>query len=203
MSHELYIFGSTTRGDVSPTSDVDILVLPFTSGKSNFPENWSIYSPNLIQSYFNQGRLFAWHLYLESQCIFTPNGTPYLDTLGAPTEYSTKREDIEHLRLLLRNARDELSSGTNSVIYELGIVYTAVRDIAMSASWDLLEHPSFSRNAPFELPIKCPLEFSVYEQAMRARHSSTRGTDMPVDLKEVTLQILRAPLDEWIEELRR
>lgn len=202
MNHELYVFGSVARGEVIPTSDIDILVIPFTSDRSLFPTEWSIYSPELVEEYFRMGRLFAWHLYLEARCIFTPNKTSFLAALGAPAPYSTMAQDILELESLLREAIEEIKSGTNSLVYELGIVYTAIRDIAMSASWAILEVPCFSRRAPYELPVPCPLPFEAYEDAMLARHSSTRGVEIRIDLERTTQEIVRAPWTQWVESLR-
>lgn len=202
MKHEIYVFGSIARGEVFPTSDVDILVLPFTSDRSQFPASWSIYSPELVREYFLQGRLFAWHLHLEAQCIFSSNDTPFLETLGAPEPYSTMAQDIDDLEKLLREAVHELELGTNSMVYELGIAYTAIRDIAMSASWALLGTPCFSRSAPYELPTPCPLSLIAYESAMLARHCSTRGTEIGTDLEWAAQEIIQAPLGQWVESLR-
>jgi hypothetical protein len=202
MTHEIYVFGSAVRGEVSPTSDIDILVLPFTSDRSIFPTGWSIYSPELIKEYFQKGRLFAWHLHLEAQCIFTPNETSFLDDLGKPAPYSTMFNDIVELEHLLIDAIDEIESGTNSLIYELGIAYTAVRDIAMSASWAFLGAPCFSKRAPYELPVACPLPLTVYEGAMLARHSSTRGVDVSIDFEKTAYEFVRAPWRKWIKSIK-
>jgi predicted nucleotidyltransferase len=202
MTHEIYVFGSICRGEVSPTSDVDVLVLPFTDNRTNFPPSWSIYAPELLREYYSLGRLFAWHLHLEAKCIFSPFGLPFLSTLGVPVPYSTMRKDIDDLEELLQEAIHELKTGTKSVVYELGIVYTAIRDIAMSASWALLGTPCFSSDAPYRLPKPCPLEFVTYNQAKISRHSSTRGAEIEGDLDQAINEIICAPFEQWIESLR-
>lgn len=202
MNHEIYVFGSICRGEVSPTSDVDILVLPFTNVRSNFPNGWSIYTPEIIREYYSQGRLFAWHLHLEAKCIFSLNEIPFLTTLGSPKAYSTMNQDIDELEILLQEAINELKNGTKSFVYELGIAYTAIRDIAMSASWALLKAPSFSSDAPYQLPSPCPLDYSTYNLAKLARHSSTRGIDIEADLSSVINKIISAPWGPWIDSLR-
>jgi len=203
MSHEIYIFGSITRGEICPTSDVDVLVLPFSEDRSQFPAGWSIYSPTLIEEYFRKGRLFAWHLHSEARCIYSPNAMPFLDSLGKPAAYSTMAQDIDELEKLLIEAVAEIRAKTNSLIYELGIVYTAIRDIAMSASWALLSQPCFSRNAPYCLPLPCPVSEDVYYRAMLARHSSTRGIEIDFDLDKTSQEIARAPLGHWVQSLRK
>lgn len=202
MSHEIYVFGSITRGDVTPTSDIDVLVVPLSEDRSRFPAGWSIYSPSLIEEYFRKGRLFAWHLHSEARCIYSPNAKPFLDTLGQPASYSTMEKDLDELESLLSEALAEIRAKTNSLVYELGIAYTAIRDIAMSASWALLDQPCFSRNAPYLLPIQCPVPATAYHGAMLARHSSTRGFDVDFDLDEISQELERAPLVNWVQSLR-
>jgi hypothetical protein len=111
-------------------------------------------------------------------------------------------QDIDELALLLQEAIDELKSGTKNIVYELGIVYTAIRDLAMSASWALLGAPCFSSDAPYKLPNPCPLEVSTYNAAKLSRHSSTRGVEVSTDLDETVSKIVRAPLGRWVETLR-
>ncbi len=178
MIHDIYVFGSICRGESSPTSDVDVLVIPFAGESSEFPSGWSIYSPKLIQEYYAKGRLFAWHLHLEAKCVFSSDELSFLSRLGSPAPYSTMIDDINDLENLLQQAVTELKNGTRNIIYELGIIYTALRDLAMSASWTLLGVPCFSSNAPYKLPVHFPLSLATYKQAMLARHSSTRGTEL-------------------------
>lgn len=202
MIHDLYIFGSATRGEVSPTSDIDILVVPLGNGQSEYPAAWSVYSSETIRSYFNSGRLFAWHLHLEAKCIHSANPTPYLLSLGEPAPYSTAGEDIDDLERMLRESLREIGSRTSNLIYELGIAYTAIRDIAMAASWALLDRPCFSRDAPFLLPSPCPISRKAYRGAMLARHSSTRGSDHNIQTEEIAKELLAAPILFWVRDIR-
>ncbi len=202
MSHEIYVFGSVTRGEIAPTSDIDVLVFPFAGERSRFPSGWSVYSPALIEEYYRKGRLFAWHLHLEAQCVYSPNATPYLDTIGPPATYSTMSQDVDDLEDLLIEALAEIRAKTKSIVYELGIAYTAIRDIAMSASWVFFDQPCFSRNAPYVLPFPCPLPVAAYHSAMLARHSSTRGIDTDIDTANTSQELLQAPLGPWIQALR-
>lgn len=202
MIHDLYIFGSAARGEVSPTSDIDVLVIPLGNGPSEYPDAWSVYSPAIIQSYFKLGRLFAWHLYLEAKCIHSANPTPFLSSLGAPALYSSVSEDIDDLDGMLRESLREMQSQTTNLVYELGIAYTAIRDIAMAASWVLLDRPCFSRNAPFLLPSPCPISREAYSGAMLARHSSTRGSDHNIEIDDIAKELLAAPILSWVRDIR-
>jgi len=202
MIHDLYIFGSAARGEVSPTSDIDVLVIPLGDGRPEYPDAWSVYSPAIIQSYFQSGRLFAWHLHLEAKCIHSANPTPFLSSLGTPAPYSSAGEDIDDLEGLLRDSLGEIRSQTTNLIYELGITYTAIRDIAMAASWALLERPCFSRNAPFLLPCPCPISREAYRGAMLARHSSTRGSDHDIEIEDIAKELLAPPILSWVRDIR-
>lgn len=202
MIHDLYIFGSAARGEVSPSSDIDVLVIPLGDTQSEYPPAWSVYSPVVIKSYFESGRLFAWHLYLEAKCIHSASPTPYLSVLGPPAPYSTAGEDIDDLELMLRDSLLEIQSRTMNLIYELGIAYTAIRDIAMAASWAILDRPCFSRDAPFLLPIRCPISQEAYKGAMLARHSSTRGSDHNINAEDIAEALLAAPLISWVRDIR-
>jgi len=202
MSHEIYIFGSSVRGEVSPTSDIDVLVIPIAGARTDYPASWSVYSPEVIKDYFQAGRLFAWHLHLEAQRIFPLEGTSFLTQLGKPAPYSSARSDIADLEHILKDSLLEIRAGSNNLIYELGISYTAIRDIAMAASWMLLEKPSFSRYIPYALPVVCPLPIDAYCGAMLARHQTTRGATYPFDLEAVTNQLITAPILNWVDNLK-
>lgn len=203
MSHDIYIFGSLCcRGESSPTSDVDVLVIPFTSKRSLFPDNWSVYTPELIAEYFQEGRLFAWHLHLEAKCVFTLRDQPFLASLGAPAPYFTMMSNIDDLEDLLLDALKELSNGTKNIIYELGIAYTALRDLAMSASWSLMGAPCFSCDAPYRLPVDFPLKKSTYQQAMLARHSSTREAELDFDPREAAIDLMQVSFGQWVTSLK-
>lgn len=203
MTHEIYVFGSVCRGDSTPTSDVDVLVVPFDVASSQFPQNWSVYSPELLSEYFKVGRLFAWHLYLEAKCVFSPRSEYFLTSLGSPAPYSTASDDIDDLEVLLNEALNELAAGTENVIYELGITYTAIRDLAMSASWSLLGSPCFGADAPYRLPVAPPLPRETYHQAMMARHASTRGVRLDFDPANTAAVVANASLKSWVASLRQ
>ena len=153
--------------------------------------------------YFGDGRLFAWHLYLESKCIYSAHPTPYIRSLGEPSPYCTAGKDIDALWELFRGAISEIKRGTKSTIFELGIAYTALRDIAMSASWTLMEKPCFSRKAPYEIPNPLPIPKKDYEAAMYARYSSTRGLDREIATERVSKSFMGAAVIDWVQQIRK
>lgn len=202
MTHEIYIFGSMTRGEVSSSSDADVLVIQDSPKSDSFPHSWSVYSKKTIESYFADGRLFAWHLHLEAVQVYPRSGSGFIADLGTPAPYCSLAQDLDDLQLLLENSLFELQNGSPSPIYELGLTYTAIRDIAMAASWSMLARPSFSRYAPYELPVRCPLPLAIYEIAMRARHASTRGTAEPNEYDLAVNHLRTSPILEWVESVR-
>jgi hypothetical protein len=143
-------------------------------------------------------------LHLEAKCIYSAGPIPYLAALGAPALYSSARTDIDDLEGMLHQSLLQIMNKTSNLIYELGIAYTAVRDIAMAASWILMERPCFSRNAPYVLPNPCPLSTEAYRGAILARHSSTRGSDYDIDAAErIAKEFLTAPILPWVKDIRR
>lgn len=192
-----------TRGEVSSSSDADVLVIQDSPAQNSFPPSWGVYSKKTIEAYFSAGRLFAWHLHLEAVQIYPRSGVGFLADLGEPSPYSSVVEDLADLQVLLENSLIELQKNSPSSIYEIGLTYTAIRDIAMAASWSILEKPSFSRYAPYELPVQCPLPLAIYETAIRARHASTRGTVEPSEYDLAASYIKACPILEWVESIRR
>ena len=203
MSHDIFLFGSIVRGEVSETSDVDVLVIPTSSmATTRYPPDWSVYQRDTIAGYFTEGRLFAWHLHLESRCVHSAGPTNWLEKLGTPAPYQSAQRDVSALTDLLEESLAQLTANSNRAIYELGLCYTALRDIAMAASWKRLGAPSFSRYAPYLLPEVLPLDRNVYEDAMIARHFSTRGGNRPSEIDASASALLEAPVVAWAQSLR-
>ena len=202
MNHDIFIFGSLVRGEVSSTSDSDVLVIPVNAvHRDTYPTNWSVYQRETIKGYFDAGRLFAWHLHLESHCVFSAEPKNWLQVIGTPAPYQGAKDDVRSLTDLLKESLEALRNGTNSEIYELGICYTALRDIAMSASRRHMGRPSFSRDAPYQMPVPVPLSRDAYVCAMAARHYSTRGGPYPQLVEDTVREMLTAPLVDWVSHI--
>lgn len=203
MSFDIYVFGSVVRGEVGNTSDVDLLVIPVSDfSREGVPSSWSVYGRDVMGQYFQEGRLFAWHLFRQSVCVFAGGGD-WMKKLGAPAPYTSARDDIISLSALLESSLSELRNGTDSIVYELGICYTAIRDIAMSASWAMKDEPDFSKYAPYQLLHKCPLPLPDYKVGMLCRHYSTRGTVRPEGVDLSVKAFVNAPLLDWAKSLER
>jgi len=183
---ELYAFGSIVRGEIDALSDVDILAIITDSSIVNieFRSDWSVYSKDNIASYFRDGKLFAWHLYLESKCIFSDADTDFLMSLGRPNDYTESKDDIAGFIEMIKDCFVSIENKDSSLIYEIGLLAVCIRDIAMCASWSLCDKPVFSRVAPFLLPINSPVSLVLYNEMYKARFSNTRGVFCDIRIYE-------------------
>lgn len=199
MKNDVYIFGSVARGEVERNSDVDVLLITREKDtRREFPETWSVYTEDVIGNYYASGRLFAWHLHLEAKCVFSERDIPFLSALGEPSPYENHKEDFESLKSLLLESLNELREGTQSTIFEIGLVYTALRDIATIASTKILKSPCFSRYSPFLIPINFPLAKDTYNLAIEARLLATRNFHTGKNLDGIKKELIAAPLKEWV-----
>lgn len=203
MSYELYIFGSAVRGEVTKNSDIDVLVITDqVEKKSMFPDSWSVYSQKSIERYFSEGKLFAWHLHLDAKCIHCSESTTFLKKLGEPSPYNNLPDDFYSLSDLLDRSLDEIIS-TQSEVFEIGLIYTALRDIAMVASTALNDRPCFSRYSPYKLSVKLPIPKDLYEVMIEARLTSTRGVEFTGDVNQLTEMLASSGIKSWVKRLEK
>ena len=204
MNTSIHIFGSITRGEAALDSDVDVLVVSdATSVAGCYPAEWSVYRADVLREKFVRGDLFAWHLALDAQCVYAPDGEGHVKRFGLPSPYVRVREDISLFREVLATSLDELRGGSSSRVFELGICHTALRDIAMSASYHLFERPNFSRYSPLQIPVDFGVSRRAYEISVKARHASARGTKPPDDVEFAISEFLDADLVGWAGAVER
>ncbi len=208
------IFGSHVRNDSDELSDLDFLILVrdgtgktpdaeiLTYGQKVFgkPPSLSWYGINKLKTMFNEGHLFAWHLYLESKPI---EEFPAVSSLfGRPNNYQSALADIAGLQFLVEGVKTAIYAVPENAAFELGILYVCARNIAMSASWHLLKTPDFTRHSPYKLGrLNCPVEPGTYNQAMRCRMAGQRGLAPPTGVSKKDVLEFRKQLLPWIEEL--
>ncbi len=194
------VFGSMARGDYDGSSDADILVVvEDRSGKvcedlvADYVRPWvaqlptiSWYGRHRLQSMFRNGHLFAWHLYLESKVLWGPSAI--VDVFGRPAPYKDALLDMSSFHEVIEGVPHALRHCMNNAIYEMGLLYVCVRNIAMSASWHFCGEPDFTRYSPFNPKLRelCATRRS-YELAMSCRMASQRGLRIanPVDTDTV------------------
>lgn len=182
------VFGSYARGDFDALSDLDVLVLVKDGSGTTSEEvvveaitpllpkrpSVSFYGERKLRAMFEEGHLYAWHLFLESHSIA---GFPDMKTIfGQPSAYGTALEDVAGLIKILDDVERQIRSAPHNSIFEMGILYVCARNIAMSASWHFSRQPDFGRYSPFSFPkIPFPLSKTQYEIMMQCRMASTRG----------------------------
>lgn len=206
----IVVFGSYSRGDYDAQSDLDLLVV-VKDGSGTTPERQiieairsslpkepsvSFYGERKLQALFEEGNLFAWHLFLEARGVeWFPRPSA---VLKRPNPYATSLEDIGGLVAILEGVSSQVARNPWNAVFESGILYVCARNIAMSASWHLKARPDFGRYSPFELPKECrfPLSEEQYDLAMRCRMASTRG-EAPPNVTSRTVEAMSAELSPW------
>jgi Nucleotidyltransferase domain len=185
------VFGSVARGDHDELSDADVLVIvKDRSGKvpervvRDYVRPWvgeaptiSWYGRERLQNMFSSGHLFAWHLSDESYAVWGPADIQEL--FGRPAPYRDALLDVSSFHAIMAGIPAALRNCPGNAVYEMGLLYVCIRNIAMSASWHLCDKPDFTRYSPFNLESR---EFCAsragYELAMACRMSSQRGLRM-------------------------
>jgi hypothetical protein len=184
----IYAFGSVCRGDVSPESDIDLLAIVEGHDARFSAEDYSIYSYERIREIWQEGNPFAWHLAIESKMLFASDKTDFLSSIGKPGPYRRCREDCEKFRALFEEATVSFTSHPDSKIFDLSMVFLAIRNFATCYSLGKMDKPDFSRSAALRLGDRSlTISADAYEVLQRSRILSTRGTGESVSAEEANL----------------
>jgi len=175
----IYAFGSVCRGEVDKYSDIDLLAIIEKNEKneSTFDaQKYSIYKEERIIELWNEGNPFAWHLFLESKLIYSDNKNDLLKKIGKPNEYLNVTKDLDKFYSLYKDSLRSLNETKSSYIFDLSMIFLAIRNFASCYSLGYLNDYQFSRKTAINLKnnkLKISNEsFSILE---RARVLSTRG----------------------------
>lgn len=205
------LFGSKSRNDDDKDSDLDVLVVVANGTGKTSPDvvvefvrkefgktpSLSWYGKRKISAMFKSGDLFAWHLYLEARALA---GTKLDVLLGEPSDYIGALSDIKDLQGIAKRVEQNVMACSANAVFEMGILYVCVRNIAMAASWRLASTPSFGRYSPYHLPIEFPLTQETYEIMIQCRIASQRGGGLPNVSALQVLEVQRNILI-WSEEV--
>lgn len=194
----LYLFGSAARGDSDSSSDLDILAVydeqpevvqrksVLSSVCAQFGDRVTLaeYSSKRLETMFDEGHLFAWHLYQEAKPLQIPGLlSQQSSSFSSPAPYKGGIDDARRFVGLLSSVATEVQCESCSLVHEAGLAYLALRNIAMSLSIKLQKRADFSRNSPLNisasLAICPPCSVTDFEVLVAARHASQRGLFPP------------------------
>jgi len=206
MTH-IYAFGSLCRGDVTRTSDVDLLAIVDGYDERFEPEMFSIYSYSRLREIWAEGNPFAWHLSLESKLLHASDETDFINALGRPNAYDKCRQDCEKFADLICQAEESLAGGNASIVFDLSAIFLGIRNFATCFSLAILQRPDFSRHSALKLgPKQLEIAPDAYATLEAARILCTRGTGEcltteRVDLTKGEIPRIRAWTKRLLEEI--
>ncbi|MEZ8055243.1 MULTISPECIES: nucleotidyltransferase domain-containing protein [Vibrio] len=199
----IYAFGSTCRGEVDMSSDIDMLAIVNGRDTRFNPTDYSIYSYDRIHELWNQGNPFAWHLFLESKLIYSPDDIDYLRSIGEPSVYTSGVADCEKFREIFLSATESINHSSLTEIFDLSSVFLSVRNFATCYSLHCNINPDFSRNSACNLgKHSIPVDDSIYRLLERARVLCTRGVGQLLNPSEVdSTKMNLGEIDSWMIEI--
>ncbi|SHM98868.1 nucleotidyltransferase domain-containing protein [Flavobacterium xinjiangense] len=204
--NSIRVFGSNARGDNTSYSDYDVLVVLKKSQiitselereiKILFENEISIswYSESRIKTLFEMGHLFAWHLYKES---VPTSQNDFIEQLGKPMDYKFAEQDISSLLEILKPIQKSVNACPRNLIYEAGLLYVCIRNIAISALPVICNQYLFETHVPYKLNLL--MSAKNYDLLLHARYTSTRATVKP-DLNIETFNLLFKEAETWALE---
>jgi hypothetical protein len=201
----IYAFGSICRGDVSATSDVDLLAIVDGYDERFSRDDYSVYSYDRIREIWSEGNPFAWHLASESKLLFASDERDYINSLSKPTRYRNARQDCQKFLLLFTEARKSIETTVATATFDLSMVFLAIRNFATCLSLGNLDRPDFSRQSAIRIGgHSLPIEKRTFDVLERSRILCTRAIGSPISEKEAAAAIRQFPnIQNWMECLLR
>jgi hypothetical protein len=199
----IYIFGSMVRGEIDQYSDIDLLLISDESTKNVDPDKYSIYSPERVKELYDEGNPFAWHLFYESRLVYSSENEDFLNKLGKPFKYSNCKPDLLKFKRLFDDSKVSIHENDFSIVFDLSMIFLAIRNFATCYTLGNYETPIFSR-LTFEKLTDYPLilDDDIKDILMMSRLSSTRGIDYSFDDKFLTLLELNLyRIENWFNEI--
>jgi hypothetical protein len=136
----IYAFGSVCRGDISPTSDIDLIAIVDQHDVRFNQNDYSIYSYRRIREIWEEGNPFAWHLALESKLLFASDQIDFMKSLGTPARYGKAPQDCQKFFSLFREAAHSINIVPTAVPFDLSMVFLAVRFLNLGSLTKRLQH---------------------------------------------------------------
>lgn len=203
MSGHLYAFGSLCRGELDELSDIDLLACVATQEEARQVDSsrFSVYTYERIRALWIEGNPFAWHLYLESRLLYSPDGADFIRSLGAPHAYQRVHTDCAKFLRLFEESAAALRSERDSKVFHLSCIFLAARNFATCLSF-LRGMPIFSRRSPLKLEPRLPIGEAEFDLLIRARVLSTRGAGPTLTPTEISMAAATcSDIQSWMESL--
>lgn len=202
---EIYAFGSIVRGDIDIFSDIDLLIVKQKDEKLTGidKEKFSIYTYKRIEDLWQEGNPFAWHLYIESKCVFSSNKIPFLHTLGEPSCYQNLENDLYKFYNLFLTSKKSLLDNNYSTDFDLSMIFLSIRNFASCFSLGYLNRNEFSRNSAIKIgDYSISINSSVYNKLKEARLLATRGIGETISGDDLNQVIIEIPeIEKWFNKL--
>jgi len=186
----IYIFGSICRGEIDKQSDVDLLaIIENGEDNSNFDINkFSVYTVKRLKELWQEGNPFAWHLFIESKLVFSNNQSDLFKKWGRPNLYLHSKRDLEKFSNLFNDSMKSINESKSSEIFDLSMIFLAIRNFASCYSLGHLKDYNFSRYSALNLKSnKLEISSDSFEVLERARILSTRGIGELITKKETEM----------------
>lgn len=209
-------YGSSVRGDASPSSDIDVLLV--VDGEVSLEEAtklcsavWetraldiSLYAQGSFLNLCQQGSLFAWHIATESKRnAFSGRWIDGAQRLLIP--YANHKRDLEVLLQAAIDSQESLAGESHTTIFDAGVLGTVVRNVGIILThW--LGRTDFSPMAPVALSglatrFVPPISISDYELLCLCRRASERGQAGP-DADDIRVRVasISIGVTDWVRE---
>ena len=203
MSLHIYAFGSLCRGEIDLKSDVDLLVLTDSNDNRFNPDVYSIYSYKRISELWFKGNPFAWHLATESRMLYSSDELNYIQNLGLPKEYIDYNKDCKKFLNLYCKAAEAIKKGGNSIVFEMSIIFLAIRNFATCFLLGKRNVKNFSRHAALQIDSNSlPISKNLYSLLEQSRILSIRGEGRMITYKDIEPLTNEIKLiKEWMDNL--
>lgn len=202
---EFYAFGSLVRGQIDISSDIDLLILKKLGEKlpDVDKEKFSIYSYERISELWEEGNPFAWHLFIESKCVYTEEKVPFLSSLGRPGEYKDLLIDLNKFYTLFLESRKSIIENPHSIDFDFSMIFLAIRNFASCFSLGVLKQCEFSRDSALKIgEYSIHISNATYSRLRQSRLLSTRGIGELITENEATMVASEfSMIENWFNKL--
>lgn len=153
---EVWLYGSSARGDTDALSDTDVLLVgevtrtaPELRLLSRRPVSLVEYSWQEIENMAAYGSLFLHHVKLEGKRLTFGAPSRLAAILESLPTYGRAEQEIEAFERVVADVEKSIRAD-HSPAFELSVLATSLRHAAILGSY-LLGTPTFGREAPFLL----------------------------------------------------